>query len=227
MATGGSAPAEILDAAEFASLKREQEVDDERRETVIKRSRDVVKLSKHAIFATHRGDHDKADSLLAQARRAAEELLPLVTESPGLRAGTFSAGLEEFAEASIFHHFVRTGRVLSRGALPLASREEYIGGLLDFTGELNRFAVLLATARKDIRSCVDVVEAIAEQMAGFDWRNTGLRRKFDTLKYTLRKLELLRYDMTVGAGRLAPELAVEDGGERPAAATAGTAGEES
>jgi|APGre2960657444_1045066.scaffolds.fasta_scaffold00210_4 predicted translin family RNA/ssDNA-binding protein len=83
------------------------------------------------------------------------------------------------------------------GSLPLATREEYLGGLLDFTGELNRFAVLRATARDvpAVARARDVVDAVFGQMLQFDLRNGSARKKFDTLKYTLKKLESLLYEL--------------------------------
>ena len=68
---------------------------DDRREQVIKRSRDVGKLSKQAIFSLHRGADEEAQQRLDAARQAAEEILPLIQGSPTLRQGSFSAAIEE------------------------------------------------------------------------------------------------------------------------------------
>ena len=40
-------------------------------------------------------------------------------------------------------------RIPRLGDLEVLTYEEYLGGLLDFTGELNRYAVLQATARHE------------------------------------------------------------------------------
>lgn len=60
--------------------------------------------------------------------------------------------------------------------------------VLDFTGELNRFAVLRATARDTaaVARARDVADAVFGQMLQFDLRNGAARKKFDTLKYTLK-----------------------------------------
>lgn len=52
-----------------------------------------------------------------------------------------------------------------------------------FTGELNRFAVLRATARdvEGVKRCRDVADALFAQLMLFDWRNGNLRRKFDAV----------------------------------------------
>ena len=61
---------------------------------------------------------------------------------------------------------------------------------MDFTGELGRYAVLRATDRDvgAVRGCVAVVDALHAQLLAFDFRNGVLRRKYDTVKYTLKKL---------------------------------------
>lgn len=43
--------------------------------------------------------------------------------------------------------------------------------------------------------CRDLVESIMGQMLQFDLRNGSLRKKYDSLKYTLKKME-------VGASRV-------------------------
>lgn len=54
----------------------------------------------------------------------------------------------QYAEAVVFRVFLRESRLLPSTELPLTvTREEYLGGVLDFTGELNRFAIARATAR--------------------------------------------------------------------------------
>ena len=52
-----------------------------------------------------------------------------------------------------------------------------------FTGELNRFAVLRATARdvEGVKRCRDVADGLFAQLMLFDWRNGNLRRKFDAV----------------------------------------------
>ena len=134
---------------------------DEKREVVIKKSRDVQKHSKQAIFSVHRGDIAQATSRLDAAEAGYTELLSLIDETPVLRAGSFSNALEEYAEARIFLHFHETKQLLVPADLPQINTEEYLGGLLDFTGELNRWAVIQATSRRvdDVKYARDCVDA--------------------------------------------------------------------
>ena len=60
--------------------------------------------------------------------------------------------------------------------------------------ELNRYAVLRATARDidGVLRCRDVCDQLFGQLMLFEWRNGNLRRKFDAVKYTVKKLEQAR-----------------------------------
>jgi predicted translin family RNA/ssDNA-binding protein len=65
---------------------------------VIKRTRDVQRLSKKAIFSLLRGDSNGGASLLHEALEAIQAILPDIETSPELRAGAFTQSLEEYAE---------------------------------------------------------------------------------------------------------------------------------
>jgi predicted translin family RNA/ssDNA-binding protein len=166
---------------------------------VIKKSRDVQKLSKQAIFSLHRGDMEQASSRLDGARKAARDLEPLITESPTLRSGSYSNACEEYAEAVIFSIFLTENRLATPEEIDLANTEEYLGGLLDFTGELNRVAIARATARDvdSVQLARDTVEALQGQFLRLDLRNGSIRKKYDGLKYTMKKLENTLYELSL------------------------------
>lgn len=184
-------PSSTVDAADFAAMAASMQEEDERRERLIKGSRDVLKSSKVAIYSLHRREFEKARQLLESAKASLrDDLIPGLATQPHLR---FSLGgaCEEYAEAVVFQQYLLTGRVPSLASMEgIVSRDEFLGGVLDFAGELGRFAVLRATSRdfdavKRARDCVDELMA---QFMGFDFRNGGLRRKYDGLKYTLKKV---------------------------------------
>ena len=142
-------------------------------------------FSSCSIYSIHRGDSAKATDQMAQAKALAKkELIPIVEQFPQLRYGAFSSSMEEFAEAAIFAEFVANGRVPTVAELEIVTKEEYLGGIMDFTGELNRFAVIRATARdiEGVRRCRDVVDQLFAQLMLFEWRNGNLRRKFDAVR---------------------------------------------
>lgn len=56
---------------------------------------DVQKYSKQAIFAAHRSDAERCSKLLSDAAAVAADILPILTELPSLRYGSFSNAMEE------------------------------------------------------------------------------------------------------------------------------------
>ena len=180
---------QFLDEGDFDAMREAMVLYDEQRDTVIKRSRDVTKAAKVAIYCLHRGELDKADAQIAVAVQAADELLPLVEKEPQLRYGSYAGGLEEYAEAAIFAHFVRTGTILPSAALLGCDRDEYLGGVLDFTGELNRYCVARATVRDvdAVTKCRDVVDALMGIFPQVRFSQRGAAEEVRRAKYMLRR----------------------------------------
>eukprot|EP00195_Chlamydomonas_chlamydogama_P017899 CAMPEP_0202896386 /NCGR_PEP_ID=MMETSP1392-20130828/5405_1 /ASSEMBLY_ACC=CAM_ASM_000868 /TAXON_ID=225041 /ORGANISM="Chlamydomonas chlamydogama, Strain SAG 11-48b" /LENGTH=216 /DNA_ID=CAMNT_0049581733 /DNA_START=141 /DNA_END=791 /DNA_ORIENTATION=- len=172
---------------------------DSQREILTKRSRDVSKLTKQAVYCLHRGDRDSAAQQLMQAEAAAKELLPVLQQYPALRQGTYACAMEEFVQALAFKVFLQEGRLLRSSEAAPAEPEEYLGGVLDFTNELNRYAIQRATARDlaAVERCRGLVDAVMGQFLQFDLRNSSLRKKYDGLKYTLKKLENTVYELSL------------------------------
>ncbi|KAG3197482.1 hypothetical protein PC128_g6828 [Phytophthora cactorum] len=195
-----AAPAtELLHRQDFIDMNQEMHEYDEMREKIIKRSREILKASKQAIFALHRSDKAEALKLLGNAEKVIPELVALAEKNPSLRDGALSSSLEEYAEAKCFCYYLDTKCLLPRREVPIVLKNEYLGGVIDFTGELMRYAVVKATSREvdEVKRCKDIVEAISGELIQFDFRNGPLRRKFDSVKYNLRKLENTLYELSL------------------------------
>lgn len=189
----------IIDANEFSQLRREITDYDASRDTIIKESRDITKSSKSAIYSLHRGETLAAKQQLAAAEKLIAKLLKEVEKDEHLRGGSFSASLEEYAEAKAFLRFLEDGTLITKKELKFVNAEEYLLGLCDFTGELVRYAVLRATARDKgaVQRVRDMIDAIHGQLLQFDLRNGELRKKYDSIKYNLQKAENTLYDLTL------------------------------
>ena len=186
----------MLDDQEFISMQDRFRKEDAIREEIIKQSRDVLKAAKKAIYNLHRGDD--ASGLLEEAERHIEEILPKVKNHPKLRGGAFSAALEEYVEAKAFAQYLKDGSLVTLASMPSVSPEEYLLGLCDFTGELGRHAVHRASERDQdaVKKVRDLIDAIFGQLLQFDFRNSELRRKYDSVKYNLKKVENLVYELS-------------------------------
>lgn len=188
----------MLDENEFAEMKARFEAFDGERERIIRESRDILKLSKQAIYSVHRDDLKRADHLLQEAETVKRRLEPAFGQDSALRTGGFCGAMAEYVEARTLLDFVRHGHVTRLKDLGVEP-EEYLLGLADLTGELMRRAVLAATRRdaQEVRRIHDALERIYGQFVTFDFRNGELRRKYDSIKYNLQKVEQVLYDLTL------------------------------
>ncbi|KAK3749932.1 hypothetical protein QZH41_017378 [Actinostola sp. cb2023] len=77
--------------------------------------------------------------------------------------------------------------------------DDYLMGILQLASELSRLAVNSVTA-KDYRKPLRIASFLAELDAGFrllNLKNDSLRKKFDGLKYDLKKVEEVVYDLSI------------------------------
>lgn len=118
----------VVDETDFARIQREMEEEDAKREQLIKRSRDMLKLSKHSIYSSMRGDLVSAKADVVSALNIGRELLAGADTNPNLRFGAVSGAMEEYAEAVIFLEFLEHGRIPTQAELEIVTREEYLGG---------------------------------------------------------------------------------------------------
>ena len=169
---------------------------------------EAAQLASHFIAF---GDIPAAEALCERAWGLIIGLPPqVVTPATGERRNSVSYAIEGLITAKMATHFIRTGRLLSFGALrgegaPVVDNE-YIGALISTTQMLSRYAQAQATLG-DVRSvalCRDLTMAVNGKMIQFDLRNGSLRRKYDGLKYQLKRLEELLYEQSL-IGNEAPQ----------------------
>ena len=187
----------MLNKKEFEDMRKEYHDNDVLREDLIKRCRDLLKTSKQLIYAVHKEDLKSAEQYSKSALQITKELKEIARKSPQLEfSGAYREAFAEYIEAELYHHFVKNKRIPSYKTLGVDS-ESYLMGLSDLTGELVRKAVFLAGKGKvnEVLQIRDLIDDIYGEMLGFDLRNSELRKKFDSIKYNLRKLEDLVLDL--------------------------------
>lgn len=77
--------------------------------------------------------------------------------------------------------------------------EEYLMGLLELSAELSRFAVNSVTSG-DYNRPIEIARFVNELNAGFrllNLKNDNLRKRFDALKYDVKKIEEVVYDLSI------------------------------
>jgi predicted translin family RNA/ssDNA-binding protein len=152
---------------------------------------------------------------MAQAEQASERLHEIVLANPGLRYGSYSNALEEWAEGALTIHWAETKTIMSMSAMAkmYIQTVEYIGALSDFTGEVGRMAVVAAGTRdlssvRDIHNCIIVIAAAFQQLNA----SGKFTKKIEAVNGTMKKLEDVVYELTLvtRGGRSGREKAAEE-----------------
>jgi len=181
----------MLDKNDLKEMREDFDTFDNHREDVIKRSRDVLKLSKQIIYAVHRDELKEASTLVKKIISEKQKIEEVVKKHVDLEAiGAYRVAMSEYVEALLYYHFINEKIIPTRKALKV-STDHYLYGLIDLTGELGRKAVQLA-GKGEYDSVVfirDTVSEIYGELLKFDFRDSDIRRKFDSVKYDLKKLE--------------------------------------
>lgn len=178
----------------FTKLQKDIHAYDGERERLIKKSRDVLKLSKLVIYAVHRGELKEAEKLQQQMGKEKKELDSIAAHSAKMETeGSYKIAVQEYVEAMLYFHFVKTGKLIDVDV----PADYFVLGLADLPGELNRRAVFLAGKGQtaEVGKIRDAVDMIYGELLKFDFRDNELRRKVDAVKYELRKLEDLVLDL--------------------------------
>lgn len=182
----------MIDKKEFSILRKQMERYDAEREIVIKKARDILKNSKSAIYSLHRKDDKKAKENFKKAEEQIKEIKKLGKNDPELlQIGALNDALEEYTEAKCYHSFLKTGKIPTLKELGV-SAETYIGGISDMTGELVRKAIN-AAINGNYEASIKIKEFIEElysELMLFEFKGQ-LRKKFDSIKYGLEKIEEL------------------------------------
>ena len=155
----------------------------ERRDRVLKESRDVISACSRAIISVHTGkmkdaekEHASAKSLLASLKRT----------SGGSESRYLVSPEAEYVEASAVIALAKGREVPSMVSLG-ASPEAYLLGLLDTVGELKRLVLDSILQRRLVRAkkyfgVMEELYSLCSPLAVFDHVVNGARRKIDVAR---------------------------------------------
>jgi translin len=155
----------------------------ERRERMLKTSRDVILKCSRAIVFLHSGKTTEARAEIVEADRLLGEMRK--DAKPGL-SRYLTSPETEFVEASAMEAVVLKKTIPDHKKLGV-SEEAYLLGLLDSVGELKRMILDAITAgkAKDAAEYFDLMErlyAMLSPFAVFDNVVNGVRRKIDVAR---------------------------------------------
>ena len=186
----------------------------QRRDRVLKDTRDVISASSRAIISVHTGKLKEGERELAKARALMHELRK--SSDPSLSRYLVSPEAE-VVEASAVVSLAKGKAVPSMESLG-ASPEAYLLGLLDTVGELKRLVLdsilrrKLARAKRYFEVMEELYSACAP-LAVYDHVVNGARRKIDVARMLvedtrgLLAVELGRESVSISMSRLEKKLA--------------------
>lgn len=169
----------------------------DKREHIIKVSRDILRLSKMAISSIHRNELTTAEQHIHHAERIIQVVKKTAALDVALSVlGAYSVAIQEYVEAKAFLHFIQHKRLIELDELDIEP-EDYLMGLSDLTGELARRAVLTTISKNysDAHIVRDFVAGIHDFFLTLNLGSGDLRKKYDAIKWNLKKIEDIIYDI--------------------------------
>ena len=185
----------MIDKKEFEKIRKEMEEFDIKRESVIQQSREIINLSKRIIYALHRNDIKSASSYIKEIEDKKKALMSIDIK---LDTNISQTALQEYVEALCYYDFVKDKKIPSRVSLKVDT-ESYLLGLCDLTGELARKAVNEVINKNfgQAMKIKNLVEEIYGEFLKFNLRNSELRNKSDQIKWNLKKLEDVIFELKI------------------------------
>ena len=185
----------MLNKSEFKKLRDEMHNLDLKREEVIQTSRHIINLSKQIIYAAQRNDMKDAASSVKEIEKLVKKLRKVNINTD---TSINSVAFQEYVEAISFYEFAKNKKIPTRASLGV-SAEDYLSGLCDLTGELVRKAVYDVIHKKfdEAAKIKELVHDIYGEFLKLHLRNGELRKKSDAIKWNLKKLEEVMYDISM------------------------------
>lgn len=167
----------------LAEIERSLQQTLDRRERLLKVSRDVILSCSRAIVLLHAGKKAEASE---ETRKAKALLDEMKKDAKGSLARYLVSPETEFVEATVVEAIVSGKRVPTIADLSV-SDEAYLLGLLDTVGELKRMLLVSITQGKTRKASeyfamIEKLYAVLSPFAVFDNVVNGVRRKIDVAR---------------------------------------------
>ena len=185
----------MLNKSEFNKIREDMHKIDLKREEVIQLSREIISVSKQIIYAAQRNDLSEAENSIKTIKDKVKKLKKIKINAD---TNINSVAFQEYVEAIAFFEFVKNKKIPSKSSLGV-SAEDYLSGLCDLTGELVRKAIYDVIHKKfdEAERIKELVHDIYGEFLKLHLRNGELRKKSDSIKWNLKKLEEVMYDISM------------------------------
>lgn len=173
------------------------------REVAYSASRNAIRAAANAIRAIHRGENDRAASLIAESRGALDEAMSAVADHPDvLHGGFIQDAAKEYAEAVVTSAAVR-GDDWPTAETVGVDDAAWLHGLAESVGELRRRCLdeIRAEHLDEAERLLDRMDEVLAALATIDVPDAltrGLRRAADAARAIT---ERTRGDLTAALGQ--------------------------
>ena len=185
----------MINKSEFDKIREEMHKFDLKREQVIQLSREIITVSKQVIYAAQRNDLKEAENSVKNIKDKVKKLkkINIITDT-----NIHSVAFQEYVEAVAFYDYVKNKKIPTKQSLGV-SAEDYLCGLCDLTGELVRKAIydVIHKNFNEAEKIKNLVNDIYGEFLKLHLRNGDLRKKADSIKWNLKKLEEVMYDISM------------------------------
>lgn len=184
-----------------ADLTKEAEVSDSLFKNIREVSRGNLALDqsiKNGIALV--GDGIKGFNTQVDGNRVRiEQLMETAKKGGVLRAERLSGIIERFTVVRMLHHFYFNGEMVSKETLGICNDDEYISAVLSLAQDIARYVIGRACEGDtgSIETCRELIIQIQGKMLEFDFRNGPIRRKYDGLKYALKTIEDISFELSL------------------------------
>ncbi|MBD3259214.1 hypothetical protein GF371_01125 [Candidatus Woesearchaeota archaeon] len=188
----------MINRENFKKLNKEIEKYAEKRDELIKQGRDVVGLSKKIIYSIHRDDFKQAERYIKDIKKQINQLKAIVKKDPKLGIGSYRVAIQEYVEAVCYYSVLKNKKLPTNEELEVDG-ELYLLGVCDLTGELarNAYNKAIKGESEKVEEIKDFVEDLYNELMQFAFRSGELRKKFDQIKYDLKRIEQLVFDLKI------------------------------
>lgn len=184
-----------LPEKDIERIREEMKEQVKTKDSVFGATREFTREAKGIIYSIHRRQLPEAKKRLAKLHPQIGWLMGKARTRPQLW-NMCQGAAEEYAEAACFYAVMAEEPFPDPKQLGIDS-EAYLAGLCDLTGEIMREAVIEAT--KGNTAEVERLHAFTEDIMGkfiqLDLSNGELRKKADSIKWNLSKIEQVVYDI--------------------------------
>ncbi len=180
----------MIDKKYFGKIQKIYDEQDKEREEIIRKSRDIIKLSKHIIYSVHRNEISEASKNIALINKDVSILKKLCTKCQNIDTSMYKMALQEYVEAVCFYEFVVKGKISNGDQLNI-DWECYLLGVCDLVGEVMRRAVN-SGIKHEYEKVLQIkmfVDDLYDELMKFYFRNSELRKKVDGIKWELKKID--------------------------------------